>query len=61
MRILGEGQRLGASAAFLEVRAENAVAKALYEKCGFREIARRRNYYSEPVEDALVMRALLNE
>jgi ribosomal-protein-alanine N-acetyltransferase len=60
-RILGEGQRLGASAAFLEVRAENAVARALYEKCGFGVIARRRNYYSEPIEDALVMRALLSE
>jgi len=27
----------------------------LYEKCGFRAIARRANYYSEPKEDAVVM------
>jgi [ribosomal protein S18]-alanine N-acetyltransferase len=54
-RVLVEGRRLGANAALLEVRAGNRAAQALYEKCGFRAIGRRRNYYSEPEEDALVM------
>jgi [ribosomal protein S18]-alanine N-acetyltransferase len=53
--ILAEGIRGGASRAFLELRAGNEAALALYEKCGFRVTARRQKYYSEPVEDALVM------
>jgi len=54
-RILDEGRRAGVACAFLELRAGNAAALALYEKCGFRVTARRPKYYSEPVEDALVM------
>lgn len=53
--ILAEGIRGGAGRAFLELRAGNDAALALYEKCGFRVTARRPKYYSEPVEDALVM------
>jgi ribosomal-protein-alanine N-acetyltransferase len=53
--ILAEGKRSGASRAFLELRAGNAAALALYENCGFRITSRRGKYYSEPVEDALVM------
>lgn len=60
-RILAEGKRQGATAAFLEVRAGNALAQALYEKCGFRRVGQRRNYYSAPVEDALIMSAQLVE
>jgi [ribosomal protein S18]-alanine N-acetyltransferase len=54
-RIVEEGRRLGATTAFLEVRAGNVAARALYERCGFRAISRRTNYYSEPGEDAVVM------
>lgn len=41
---------------FLEVRVSNTTARQLYQSYGFREVGRRRNYYMEPVEDALVMR-----
>ena len=41
---------------FLEVRASNTSAQALYASVGFREVARRRRYYDKPVEDALVLR-----
>jgi ribosomal-protein-alanine N-acetyltransferase len=58
-RILEDGKRLGATKAFLEVRAGNFAARALYERCGFSPIARRPNYYSDPREDALVMCFLL--
>lgn len=54
-RILEEGKRSGVPRAFLELRAGNSAALALYEECGFRVTARRARYYSEPVEDALVM------
>jgi ribosomal-protein-alanine N-acetyltransferase len=54
-RILDEGKLAGVDCAFLELRAGNGAARALYEKCGFRVTARRQKYYSEPVEDALVM------
>jgi len=49
----------GVRAAFLEVRESNTAARALYGSRGFREIGRRKNYYRRPVEDALVMRRII--
>jgi ribosomal-protein-alanine N-acetyltransferase len=49
----------GVRNAFLEVRESNRAARGLYEKRGFTEIGRRKNYYRRPVEDALVMRRTL--
>src|SRR5215208_5806666 len=46
-RVIEEARRRQANAAFLEVRSANQAAQALYEKCGFKAIARRANYYSE--------------
>ena len=43
----------------LEVRASNAGAIALYEKLGFQEVGRRKNYYRNPKEDALILRTEL--
>ena len=40
----------------LEVRASNVPAISLYEKLGFSEIGRRKNYYRNPKEDALILR-----
>lgn len=40
----------------LEVRKSNFPAQSLYKKCGFLEITQRRNYYSNPTEDAVIMR-----
>lgn len=39
----------------LEVRASNIPAVSLYEKYGFERIGIRKNYYSKPSEDALLM------
>ena len=47
---------LGSHCLTLEVRASNAPAIALYEKLGFHEIGRRKNYYRNPREDALILR-----
>ena len=40
----------------LEVRASNTPAIALYGKMGFTDVGRRRNYYRNPREDALILR-----
>jgi len=40
---------------YLEVRRSNLAAQELYSKYGFRHLGIRRNYYSNPVEDALVL------
>ena len=48
-----QGNRL--SFLTLEVRASNAPAIALYERWGFAEAGRRRNYYEYPREDAVIM------
>ena len=53
--VLAEGQRLGAQRATLEVRASNEAALRLYQRLGFYVAATRRNYYSNPVEDALIL------
>jgi len=43
-----------ASAILLEVRESNLPARRLYEKHGFREVGRRREYYRDPMEDAIL-------
>ena len=45
-----------ANVCFLEVREGNVAACALYRAFGFLEVGRRRGYYKNPKEDALVMR-----
>ena len=39
----------------LEVRISNQPAIALYEKLGFTPVGRRKDFYRDPVEDALLM------
>ncbi len=56
--LLGELLRLArdqaGAAVWLEVRESNQPARRLYEKHGFREAGRRRGYYRDPVEDAVL-------
>jgi ribosomal-protein-alanine N-acetyltransferase len=42
------------SAIILEVRESNRAARALYSKSDFREVGRRRGYYRNPQEDAIL-------
>lgn len=53
---LAIGARRGARVSLLEVRESNRPALELYRSMGFETVARRRNYYSQPAEDALVLR-----
>lgn len=48
-------KEMGVEKIFLEVRESNAVALALYEKQGFERMGVRKNYYKDPVEDAITM------
>jgi ribosomal-protein-alanine N-acetyltransferase len=57
--LLGWAHARGARQASLEVRLSNTAARSLYESLGFHEVAIRRGYYRDPVEDALVMTAKL--
>ena len=49
-------KQMGSHCLTLEVRASNTPAISLYEKLGFSEIGRRKNYYRNPREDALILR-----
>jgi ribosomal-protein-alanine N-acetyltransferase len=52
---LERAKGLGADQAILEVRDSNLRAQRLYLKCGFATLSRRTAYYSDPVEDALIL------
>ena len=51
----------GARRAFLEVRPGNVEARRLYRGLGFQEVGRRRGYYVDTGEDALLLEARLDE
>jgi ribosomal-protein-alanine N-acetyltransferase len=53
--VMAESARMGVASATLEVRRSNTAALRLYAKAGFTEAGVRRNYYTQPVEDALVL------
>lgn len=59
-RLLGElldlARARGAESVFLEVRESNRAARALYEKWSFAESGRRKKYYKDPEEDAVLYR-----
>jgi ribosomal-protein-alanine acetyltransferase len=54
--LIDEARRRGAAELFLEVRADNPVARSLYDSLGFAEIGVRRGYYQPDGVDAIVMR-----
>ena len=54
-RALRAGAAQAATRAVLEVRASNQAAIALYRRFGFVQVSTRRQYYSNPVEDAVLM------
>jgi [ribosomal protein S18]-alanine N-acetyltransferase len=52
---LAEAAKTGARQVFLEVRESNQGARAFYAALGFVESGRRRAYYRDPSEDALIL------
>ena len=59
--LMGEARQRGATEIFLEVRADNPGAQALYASLGFEQIAVRPRYYQPDGVDAIIMRAELTE
>jgi ribosomal-protein-alanine acetyltransferase len=55
-RLLSEAQAAGAVSVILEVRESNAPARRLYESIGFKPEGRRKSYYRNPVDDAILYR-----
>lgn len=53
--VIAAAKERGASAMTLEVRPSNAPALALYHHYGFQEAGRRKGYYSDNGEDAIIM------
>ncbi len=56
--LLDEAGRRGASAVFLEVRADNAPAQAMYERFGFHQLGLRRGYYDDGTDAITMVRKL---
>lgn len=54
--LIGELQGQSYSGLFLEVRANNEPALSFYERHGFLRVGVRSRYYSEPVDDALILK-----
>jgi ribosomal-protein-alanine acetyltransferase len=54
--LLTELRRFDITEVILEVRESNRIAQAFYRASGFVEAGRRRDYYADPQEDALLMR-----
>jgi ribosomal-protein-alanine N-acetyltransferase len=54
--LLTRARASNSESVFLEVRESNQAARALYVKLGFEQDGRRKGYYSNPPEDAILYR-----
>ncbi|HIZ55972.1 MAG TPA: ribosomal protein S18-alanine N-acetyltransferase [Firmicutes bacterium] len=55
LHAIGYAGQVGGALMTLEVRSSNEAARRLYQKFGFFEVGRRKNYYTHPREDAILM------
>ena len=58
--LLDRAQAQGTTAVFLEVRESNQAARGLYSKLGFVKSGRRKSYYGNPPEDALLYKKIVS-
>lgn len=59
--LLAAMRAVGTETVYLEVRESNAPAIGLYKKCGFTTCGKRKRYYKDPEEDAVLMTCQLAE
>jgi ribosomal-protein-alanine N-acetyltransferase len=57
--LLSAARETNSDSVFLEVRESNVAARSLYEKAGFEQEGRRKSYYTNPMEDAVLYRLIL--
>jgi [ribosomal protein S18]-alanine N-acetyltransferase len=57
--LLEHARETKCEAVFLEVRESNIAARRLYEQAGFQQTGRRKSYYANPLEDAVLYRRSL--
>ena len=57
--LLDAAKKTNSTAVFLEVRESNVPARTLYEKTGLERTGRRKSYYTNPSEDAVLYRLTL--
>lgn len=53
--LINKAQNLNCEFISLEVRPSNIVAVSMYRLLGFNEVGRRKNFYTSPTEDGLIM------
>lgn len=53
--LINQAKKINCRKIFLEVRAGNQIAQNLYKKLGFAELPRRKKYYNDNDEDAVIM------
>jgi ribosomal-protein-alanine N-acetyltransferase len=58
--VIAEAAHLGATELTLEVRESNKPALQLYRSAGFKQEGVRKNYYTKPIEDALILSFMLH-
>lgn len=61
LELIKECQALDLAFITLEVRVTNTPAVKLYEALGFAQVGLRKNYYKEPLEDALLLTRYFKE
>jgi ribosomal-protein-alanine N-acetyltransferase len=54
-QVIFESENRNYQACWLEVRESNDAARKFYSKMGFSEVGRRRSYYTNPSEDAILL------
>lgn len=59
--LLSTSEQENAQFVSLEVRESNQSAISLYEKCGFEAVGRRKYFYRDPEEDALIYTKILHQ
>lgn len=57
--VIDSAKRESIKKILLEVRSSNLAARTLYEKTGFCAVGSRKNYYTDPKEDAILMDLIL--
>lgn len=61
LNVIAQARAAGAALVTLEVRENNITAQQLYAKCRFEVVGRRRRYYRDTGEDAILMTLPLDD